>query len=130
MKLLSIDFNYYHYPTNITCIEEFIAYANDHYNSFIELTQFETDNCVFPYFVSEDTARVFINIANIEKISEVEGTVLSRAEYDDRLRSIVEKKCINCIRYEEDSEEDNLEGHRDKISLDGKCYGYHKKEDE
>ena len=50
MKILEIDYDYYYYPDNITCIKDFIDSVNERYNSFIELTQFETENCVFPLF--------------------------------------------------------------------------------
>ncbi|MBE6531452.1 MAG: hypothetical protein E7679_05130 [Ruminococcaceae bacterium] len=129
MKILEIDYDYYYYPDGITCIKDFIDYANKHYSSFIELKQFETENCVFPYLIKEDTKKVYINIANLNKIQEVEATVLYRFEYNVRLEQIVEMKCTDCIHYNEDIEEDNLEGHRGKISLDGKCSWYQKKDD-
>ena len=128
MKILEMDYDYYYYPEGITCISEFIEYANLHYNAFIELTQFETENCVFPHLIQEDTTRVYVNIANLNKIQEVEATVLCRLDYEARLKQIVEKKCIDCVHYEEDLEENKLDGHRGKLSLDGKCSWYQKKE--
>lgn len=127
MKILEIDYEYYYYPKGISCIEDFITYANEHYNTFIALTRFETENCTFPYFISEDTKPVYVNIANIDKISEEDVTVLCRLDYDIRLEQVVKKKCIDCVHYEEDSEGDNLKGHRERISLDGECLGYEKK---
>ena len=35
MKILEIDYDYYHYPQGINCIKDFIDYANQNYNSFI-----------------------------------------------------------------------------------------------
>jgi hypothetical protein len=58
MKILEIDYDYYYYPQDISCIDDFIKYANGHYNSFIKLTRFETENCVFPYFIKEETKDV------------------------------------------------------------------------
>ncbi len=127
MKILEIDYDYYYYPQNISCIDDFIKYANDNYNSFIKLTRFETENCVFPYFIGEETKEVYVNIATMEKITEVEVTVLCRLDYDIRLEQVVKKKCVDCVHYEEDAEGDNLKGHREKISLDGECWGYEKK---
>lgn len=128
MKILEIDYDYYCYPQNISNIEDFIKYANGNYNSFIKLTRFETENCVFPYFIEEDTKEVYVNIATMKNITEEEVTVLCRKEYDARLEAVVKSKCINCANYKEDSEGDNLIGHRGKMSLDGKCYGFEKKE--
>ena len=62
------------------------------------------------------------------KFSEEEVTVLCRHDYNVRLEQIVKKKCIDCAYYEEDLEGDNLKGHRGKITLDGECYGYEKKD--
>lgn len=126
MKILEIDYDYYYYPQDISCIDDFIIYANENYNSFIKLTRLETENCTFPYFIREETKQVFVNIATMQRISEVEATVLCRLDYDIRLEQVVKSKCINCIHYEEDSEGDNLKGHREKISLDGECWSYEK----
>lgn len=128
MKILEIDYDYYYCPKGISNMEEFIAYANEHYNTFIALTRFEVGNCAFPYFISEDTEQVSLNIANISKISEADVTVLSRLDYDIRLEQVVKNKCIDCVHYEENLEGDNLKGHRGKISLDGECWGYEKKQ--
>ena len=127
MTILEIDYDYYYYPQGISCIEDFIAYANEHYNTFIKLTRFETENCTFPYFISEETKPVYVNIATIGKISEAEVTVLCRLDYDVRLEQVVKQKCIDCVHYEEDNEVDNLKGHREKLSLDGECWGYEQK---
>lgn len=127
MKILEIDYNYYYYPNGISCLEDFIAYANGHFNSFIKLTRLEAENCVFPYFLIEETKETYINIANIDSICEEEATVLCRSDYDIRLEQAVKSKCNDCVYYEEDSEIDNLNGHRGKLSLDGECLGYEKK---
>ena len=126
MKILEIDYEYYYYPQDISCIDDFITYANENYNSFIKLTRLETENCTFPFFISEETKQVFINVARIQRITESEATVLCRLYYDIRLEQVVKSKCVNCIHYEEDSEGDNLKGHREKISLDGECCLYEK----
>lgn len=127
MKILEIDYDYYYYPQGISCIEDFINYANNHYNTFIKLTCFETENCTFPFFIKEETKEVYINISTIQKIEEAEVTVLCRLDYDIRLEQVVKEKCIDCVNYEEDAEGDNLKGHRGKMSLDGECWGFEKK---
>lgn len=126
MKILEIDYYYYCFPNGIDCLDDFIAYANEHYNSFIKLTKLETENCTFPYFISEDTKEVYLNTASISRVSEEDVTVLCRADYEIRLEKAIKKKCIDCAYYEEDSA-DNLKGHHEKLSLDGECLGYEKK---
>ena len=130
MKVLEIDFNYCYYPKGISCIEDFIAYANGNYNSFIELTCFDTNNCAPPYFIDGETKTVYINVARINEIRETDVTVLSKLDYDIRLEQVVKAKCVDCEYYEEHSEEDNLKGHREKISLDGECPWYSKRNSE
>ena len=43
-------------------------------------------------------------------------------------KKVVSEKCVDCVHYQEDAEGDNLKGHREKISLDGECWGYEKKD--
>ena len=124
MKVLEIDYDYYYYPNDISCLDEFVSYANENYNSFIKMKKFDTNNCVFPYFISEETKDIYLNIAKIETIGEVDVTILCKLDYDARLEQVVTKKCLDCIHYEDDMEGDNLKGHRDKLSLDGECWGY------
>jgi hypothetical protein len=109
-------------------MDDFIKHVNSNYNSFIKLTHLETENCVFPYFIMEETKEVYVNVATMNKIMETEITVLPRHDYDIRLEQVVKKKCIDCVHYKENSEGDNLKGHREKISLDGECWEYEKKD--
>lgn len=128
MKILEMDYEYYSYPQGISSVEDFIEYINHHYGSFIPMTRFNTENCGFPDLIEEETMQVFINVSQVNCVREVEATLLPRAEYDARLTQIVKRKCIDCVNYTEDSEGDNLKGHRGKITLDGQCWGYVKKE--
>lgn len=126
MKALEINCEYYCFPQGVSCIEDFVKYANEHYNSFVELVLLESVNCCFPYFIEEEKKQEFVNIATAKSIREAEVTVLSRSDYDLRLQQVINTKCINCIHYEDDTEEDNFKGHRGKLSLDGECWCYEK----
>lgn len=127
VKILEMDLDYYDYPQGISCLDDFIAYVRDHGHTFMKLTRFETQNCLFPYFIREEKREMYVNMATVGKISEVEATVLCRREYDARLAQIVKQKCADCAHYEEDDGDDHLKGHRDRLSLDGECWGYEKK---
>lgn len=129
MKILEIDFNYFYYPEGVSCIDDFVKYLNANYNSFVELTELQTVNCHYPYFIKEDTKKHYLNVGNIDGVIEEEVTVLSRAEYEARLNEVAKKKCVTCIHYEEDEDGDNLKGHREKLTLDGECWGYEKRTD-
>lgn len=121
MNVLIIDDEIYGYPEDMSCFEDFVDYVKEHYYSFIMMTHYRTENCVYPYLISDDTEQLFMNIAAMQRIGETKVTVLSRAEYDARLEQVMRKKCINCINYTEDTEGDNLAGHRETLSLDGDC---------
>ena len=126
MKLLNIDYNYCYYPENISSLEELCTYLSENYNSFMQLEVLSTENCVEPYFIGEDSEKTLINIGKIRKIKEIEAYVLSRDEYDKRLKKVIDSVCVNCANFEND---DTPNTHREKICLDGKCWGFEKKSD-
>jgi len=130
MQILNIDGDYYKFPKNISTIEKFMRFVGEHYNSFIPLTQYQTENCAFPYLIEEETKTVYVNLARVGQIYAEEATVIpTRKEYEDRLRQIIKVKCVDCIHYKEDEDGDNLSGHSEKLTLDGKCWMYEKKTD-
>lgn len=129
MKILEIDYDYYSYPQGISSIEEFISYINRNYNSFISMTQFEVENCAFPYLIEEEKKQKYLNVSQMKCVTEVDATVLPKIEYDARLEQVVRTKCVDCTYYTEVVNGDNLKGHRGKITLDGDCWGFVKKED-
>ena len=129
MKILEIDYDYYSYPQGISSIEEFVSHINHHFGAFIPMTQFEVQNCVFPYFILEEKKQVFLNVSQMKRVTEVEATILPKMEYDARLAQVVKHKCIDCVNYTENLTGDNLNGHRERITLDGECWAYVKKED-
>ena len=124
MKILKIDHEYYCFPENCPTIAEFIAYANDNYNRFVELTKLDTFNCTCPYFIREDIKTVYLNLGRVDSISEVEGTILCRADYESRLLQVIQEKCVHCRSFEEDAWGANFRGYRESISLDGECWQY------
>ena len=127
MKIIEIDFMEYMFPEGIDTIEGFIEYLNNNYGSFIPILKFQTENCKFPYLIKDDVKTVYLNVSKIESVNEAEIDVLSRKEYDARLKEVVAEKCVDCEYYTEDTKGDNLKGHREKLSLDGECRYYKKK---
>lgn len=101
MKAIEIEYEYYQYPDGITNLKQFAEYLNNSNLQFIELVRFIDDNCREP---------------------------LTRAEYECRLEKIVEEKCTFCSNYHGGSKDENLEGHRSNINLDGNCPFYEKSE--
>lgn len=122
MKVLNISGSYYMYPSQYNTLESFINFINQNTHNFIPLKKFLEDNCVFPYFIAEDTKPVYLNFFQIEEIEEVDIIVLTRTDYEERLEEIIDNVCVGCVYYEEDRDGDNFSGHRNKINLDGMCY--------
>ena len=119
---------YCKFPKGINNITEFIEFLNENYHSFIELEILIEEGCVAPFYIEEDLKieKQYWNPSNIRLVKEAEASILRRWEYEEKLKKVILDKCVNCVHYEEDAEGDNLKGHREKISLDGECWGYEK----
>lgn len=126
MRILILDGLPCLYPDDIDSVEEFVDYVNENFSSFIPMTELVTDECVPPYFVQEDTRVRYINMSLINSISEAEGVLLPRYDYDERLKELQQQICIHCKNYSKnpDPDADNLDGHRDEMRLDGFCSGF------
>ncbi len=122
MKLLKLDSDHYAFPEEIKNVDEFAKFANDNNQKFIKMTMYSDMHCVAPYFVEEDKKRVFVNLGQVTWIEEVEGEVMPRVEYERRLREVVREKCVTCDHFKGDP--DNLDGHYERLSLDGYCWSY------
>lgn len=124
MKVLSIDYCYYKFPENISDLDEFLNFIESSTNKFIKLDEFQTENCVPPYYILEETLEVSLNISQMRRICAEDIIVLARDEYKERLQKVVNEKCKTCDHYFQSGEGDNLDGHWGKISLDGECCEY------
>ena len=128
MKVLQIDYDFYMLPEGMESIHDLIWHLNyENHDTFMRFLQFQTENCRYPYFISEDVKTVYLNIDRKEMISEEEVTVLSRAEYDRRLAEVIKKKCVGCVNFFDDG---SFHGLREKLSLDGECYAFESREEE
>ena len=122
------NYLYYKLPDGIESVKEFVSYLNGHYNSFVELWQFIEEGCSAPYFIEEElkTEKQYVNVATIHRVAEGVVTVLSRCEYEEKLRKVVSEKCIHCQNYVDDGCTD-LGSYFEKINLDGYCPGFEKR---
>lgn len=131
-KLIVALINNVHYckfPEGINDIKEFIVFLNKNYNSFIELEVLIEEGCVAPFFIEEDlkTETQYWNPSNIRLIKESQISILRRWEYEEKLKKVIQEKCVHCINYSEDTCEQDLKSHIEHIDLNGECYGYEKK---
>jgi hypothetical protein len=130
MKILVLDSMPFMYPEGIDSLEEFTEYANENFYRFVPLNELSMKDCVYPYFVEDDITTRYVNLSLIKSYFEDDVELLSRYEYDERLRDLQEVVCIHCKNYFENPDGDNLEGHRDEMRLDGYCSNFTPKEDE
>ncbi len=124
-KIVKIDYLYYSYPEGITNIDELADFFNRSTVRFFKMTRLEQEHCVAPYFIEEESTVVYLNPACYHTFEEVEATVLSRKEYEERLREVVRTKCASCVNFVDN---DDLSGHYEKLRLDGFCWSYSEKE--
>lgn len=128
MKALKIDYDFYYFPSENNTMETFIHFLQQNYNSFIPLTHLIEEHCREPYLIKENVETTYLNVAQISEINEVEITVLSQEEYEQRLKEVVASKCVRCQHYIDDGG-DEIKSNRDKISLDGECIFFEEAED-
>ena len=127
IKLLQLDSNYYRFPKGINTADEFAEYANNSGQKFVKLTLYSGEHSVEPYFIEEDKRTIWVNLSQITYIEEIDGEVLSRIDYERRLRQVVRQKCLDCVNFQGDP--DNLDGHYERLCLDGRCWSYEKRDE-
>ena len=127
IKLLQLDSNYYRFPEGINTADEFAEYANNSGQKFVKLTLYSGEHSVEPYFIEEDKRTIWVNLSQITYIEEIDGEVLSRIDYERRLREVVRQKCLDCVNFQGDP--DNLDGHYERLCLDGRCWSYEKRDE-
>ncbi len=98
----------YYYPESILTLDAFVEYADAHRHKLIPLYMLATDNCVHPFYIEEEKKLCYLNVSSVSSISEDDVEVLSRSEYENRLRQVINAFCIHCVSYEEDSNSDHL----------------------
>lgn len=131
MKVLLInDCDHYYFPKALPTLSAFVHYLNAHPHELIPLMQLCTWNCVHPYYIEEDRKLYYVNAASVSTVTDDEVFIMPRDEYDTCLDEVVDSLCVGCANYEEGMEHDNLSGHREKLCLDGTCWGYVPKDEE
>lgn len=115
---------WYVYPEGTDGLDAFME-AFGRKDGFIPLNRLSVDVCLAPYFIESEIRRVYVNLRQVQTVEEDEIFLLpDRDAYDARLAEVAERVCVGCAHYEEERQGDNLEGHRDKLSLDGSCFLY------
>ena len=130
IKVASINNVFYcKFPEGINDIKEFIQFLNNNYHSFIELEFYIEKGCVAPFYIEENlkTVKEYWNPSHMRCVKEAEISVLPRIEYEEKLKKVIEEKCVNCVNYIDDEDELDLESHCERIDLDGNCYNFEKK---
>ncbi len=123
------NFQYCLFPEGINTIEEFVAFLNQNYQSFVELEMLVEEGCVAPFFIEEQlkTEKQYWNTSIMRQVKEIEISILNRLEYEEKLRKVIAEKCVHCVHYSENKCEEGDISHIEHIDLNGECYGYEKK---
>ena len=122
MKTLMINGLYYKYPVGISTIEDFMCFLQANEATFLPMLRYDFVNCAYPYLIAEDINQTFVNFSVIGIIEEMDMKIINRAEYDERLREVIENVCKSCANNVNESEDDNMTSYRKKINLDGECH--------
>lgn len=120
---------YTDFVDGIDSIDDFVSYLNKHYNSFIKLNCYVETDCVAPYFISDEVESQYFNVNLIRQVCEEEIFILSRDEYDAKLKEVVKNKCVHCIHYTEDTCTEDHGSLHEHLCLDGSCCGFEEKND-
>ncbi|MBE5759600.1 MAG: hypothetical protein E7332_06180 [Clostridiales bacterium] len=110
--------HYYLYPKKYPDYNSFLVYLAE--NKAVNVTELRFHKCLPPYFAEDGMTKTDIFIENENDIIDRDVFLLSRAEYDERLREKVCAICPGCLRYGGDAED--LTGHHEEMTLDGKCF--------
>ncbi len=116
------------YPQGITTLEEFIQYLNDACDTFVKLEVYNEDDCVAPFYIDGKTKTIYINLHCVRHITEETIHILSKDEYDARLKEVIAQKCVHCVHYCADVCKEDFDSHRNHINLNGECYSFEKKD--
>ena len=93
-----------------------------------DLRELSEEHSVAPYFIEEDQKTVYVNPLQVTIIEEINGKVMLRIEYERRLREVIREKCVTCDHFKGDP--DNLDGHYERLCLDGRCWSYEKRDED
>ena len=128
MKILQLDNNYFRFPEGIKNVEEFVEFVNNSSQKFIKMTMLGEEHSVAPYFIEEDQKTVYVNPLQVTIIEEINGNVMLRIEYERRLREVIKEKCVTCDHFK--GNPDDLDGHYERLCLDGRCWSYEKRDED
>ncbi len=128
IKTAHLNINPVKYPQGITTLEEFVQFLNTTTDTFVKLEVYNEDDCVDPFFIEGKTKTIYFNLHSVRHITEETIHILSKEEYDARLKEVIAQKCIHCAHYSPDVCEEDFNSHRNHINLNGECYSFEKKD--
>ena len=88
----------------------------------INARRLKEQNCMAPNFIYESIEDETVEIVNRSRLFPVKINLYTKEEYNKILAEQVQRVCPGCLRFIDDGNFDDLEGHHREISLDGVCY--------
>lgn len=112
---------YYLLPKDIPDVDALVKQYGDGTPFTVQLLT-EKD-CMPPYFASDAIKRRKLRLKPNAPLYPVEVEVLTRKEYNARLRALVSSYCEGCPGFTPlDDSEESLDGHHAEIALSGECF--------
>ena len=128
MKALCLeDFKYCMLPDGVEDVDSLQEYLNKSYNSFVKLKVWDDSKSVAPHFIKGAIKEELSNISTISTAKIEDIYVHTEEEYVEKLLEVMKKKCIDCEHFCGDMIVDD--NSREKLSLDGECIFYSKREE-
>ena len=112
---------YYLLPENFKSFEDFAQFITSKASHKLKLTKLTETKCMAPYFTYEAQIVETITLSSDNPIFKTRVFLLSKAEYHEKLVSVIKKMCLDCENFIDDGDYENLNGHHEEISLDGVC---------
>ena len=121
--LINGDDRVFHLPEDVTDFDEMLDFVNENIGCFVKLYKIDCHDCIYPYVIDEyiEYTPVSLNFTTLPGFEFDELFVLTKEEYDGRLRELIDKNCGDCIHYEEG---DDIDSHRNHMCLNGCCSNY------
>ena len=114
-------YNYYLIPDEFASPDDFLAAAAR--RPMMTLTRLCETGCIAPYFIEEETELTRIRLAQPDRIHLIDATLLSSAEYTERLAGLLCDRCPGCLHFVPPAEGEPIDtaGHAKEMTLDGLC---------
>lgn len=117
--------NYYLVPNEFNNFNEFVDFLNNKLSKSKKYTniykKLNETKCLAPYFVEEYITQEKLTITSTKNLYKAEIETMPFKEYNKKLGEVVKNNCKDCLKFIDDGDYENLNGHHEEITLDSLC---------